>query len=295
MTLDQRARAASEGLRTSVSGHPLLTMNPAPVGPGLLVRIASFAGAFAIVAMVGFFMVQTNMFAADQDAPATTTPATVVSTTVPPSTTTTETAELDIPVVPAGDVSETPATPPPDLTPPELVITSPVDGDRLEETAVRFTGLTEPGATVTAGPYAAAVDEDGSWSIVLVLSKGGNRASFTATDPAGNVSEASIVVYYEPPATTTTKPSEWAFTAHATFGECELDPPYDEYYGTAAPGTTILVLSEYGSGSTVANEKGEWWVKVEFPGAPYGKTFAVKVKNETTYEKFTFEFVSLVK
>ncbi len=300
MTLDQRARSATEGLKQQVAEHPLLLMSPAPAAPTLLPRLLSFAGAFAVVVFVGFVVFQTNMFAADEDAPADTTPSTVVSTTSMPPTTTVTATTVDsapaVPVVPGGDAEGTPVAPPADVTPPDLVITSPADGDRLEETAVEFRGITEPGATVTAGPYAATVAEDGSWSIVLVLSKGGNRAAFTATDEAGNVAEASIVVYYDPPeTTTTTKPSEWAFTAHATYGECELEPPYDEYYGTAAPGTTILVISDYGSGSTVVNETGEWWIKVEFPTAPPGKVFLVKVKNETTFEKYTFEFVSLVK
>lgn len=301
MTLDQRARKAAEGLKGSVSGHPLLMMNATPATPALLPRIVSFAGAFAAVIVAGFLMMQTNMFASDETAE-----------TIPPTTTTAATSTT-IPTTPPSTVGLTPVVPPeggggsteseepapevaPDTSAPELVVTSPLDGDRLKETAVAFQGKTEPGAVVMAGPYEATVAEDGTWSIVLILGEGGNRATFTATDAAGNVAEATLVVYYDPPVTTTTTkpPSEWAFTAHATYGECALDPPYDEYYGTAAPGTKILVTSEFGAGSTVANASGEWWVKVEFPSAPYGKVFSVRVKNETTFEKYFFEFVSLV-
>ena len=302
MTLDQRAKQAADGLKSSVSGHPLLMMNAAPARPALLPRMVSFAGAFAAVIVAGFLMMQTNMFASDETAD--TTPPT--STTVATSTTLPETPPSTVavtPVVPSEGGSGSPTEPPetspeivPDTSAPDLVVTSPLDGDRLKETAVAFQGKTEPGAVVMAGPYEATVAEDGTWSIVLILGEGGNRATFTATDAAGNVTEATLVVYYDPPATTTTTkpPSEWAFTAHATYGECALDPPYDEYYGTAAPGTKILITSEFGSGSTVANASGEWWVKVEFKTAPYGKVFSVRVKNETTYEKYYFEFVSLV-
>ncbi|MDH5372283.1 MAG: hypothetical protein OEX97_05000 [Acidimicrobiia bacterium] len=296
MNLDQRARQAAEGIKSNVSGHPLLMMNATPAQVPLVSRMLSFAGAFALVAIVGFMMVQTNMFASDSDETAETAPPTTVIVT-----TTTAPIETIAPAVPSEGGSEAPAEPigedpvvePVDSIAPDLVITAPIDGDRLKETAVVFAGTTEPGATVMAGPYQATVTDDGSWSIVLILGEGGNRARFTATDEAGNVSEASIVVYYDPPVTTTKPTSEWGYTAHATYGECALAPPYDEYYGTAAPGTTILVLSDYGSGSTVADGDGNWWVRVEFPTAPTGKAFVVKVKNETTYEKFTFEFVSL--
>lgn len=302
MTLDQRAKQAADGLKNSVSGHPLLMMSPAPAKPALLPRIMSFAGAFVVVIVAGFLMMQTNMFASDETAdtmpPTSTTP--ITSTTLPDTPPSTATITPIVPSEGGGGSPTEPAEPTPEVVPdtsaPELVVTSPLDGDRLKETAVAFQGRTEPGAVVMAGPYEAAVAEDGTWSIVLILGEGGNRATITATDAAGNVAEASLVVYYDPPATTTTTkpPSEWSFTSQAKYGECALDPPYDEYYGTAAPGTKILITSEFGSGSTVANASGEWWAKVEFPTAPYGKVFSVRVKNETTYEKYFFEFVSLV-
>ena len=301
MTLDQRARQAAEGLQSTVSGHPLLLMNPSPAKPPILARTLSFVGAFAVVIFVGFMALQAGMFAADDDETAETTPttSTVVTTTTVAATTPTTIAG-EVPSVPSEGGSPQPGGPGPvpepvDLDPPELVITSPLDGDRLKETAVTFAGKTEPGSTVVAGPYQASVADDGSWSIVLMLSEGGNRASFTATDAAGNTAEASIVVYYDPPEVKPKPPAgEWAFTAQAKYGECALDPPFDEYYGTAAPGTKILIISDFGSGSTVANTAGEWWVRVEFPTAPYGKVFVVKAKNESTFEKVAFEFVSLV-
>ncbi len=94
--------------------------------------------------------------------------------------------------------------------------------------------------------------------------------------------------------TPTTKPSELApFKAFFTWGECSIDPPYDEYYGKGEPGSTITVTSPYGGGSTVVKESGEWYVKVVFPEAPVGKTFAVKIVD--SYErKAVFEFTSRV-
>jgi hypothetical protein len=137
----------------------------------------------------------------------------------------------------------------------------------------------------------ADVDRNGNWSIVLVVAKGANRARFTATDAAGNQTTAQIVVYFEP--ATDEPPPEVRFTAHATFGSCDLDPPYDVYYGTAQPGSRIFVTSPYGEGTTRANDKGEWEIQVFFPEAPYGEVFAVKVRDEFDHRK-TFEFVSWV-
>jgi hypothetical protein len=297
MTLDQRARQAVEGLTESVSGHPLLLMRPAGRA-AVLPRVLSFAGAMAVVFVLGMAMMQVGLFASDEDPSVITEPppttATTTTTTVPDTTEPPVQGPEGAAPVPATVPVET--TPQPDTTPPELVVTSPLDGDHVEEKTIRFEGTTEPGAVVMAGPYEAEVDDAGVWWIVLVLDEGGNRATFTATDPAGNTAEASIVIHYDAPTTTTTKPEEpkstVEFIAHAVYGSCESDPPYDVYYGTADPGTKILVSSEYGSGSTVANGEGHWEVRVEFPDAPKGKTFLVKVKNETTYEKFTFEFTS---
>ena len=163
---------------------------------------------------------------------------------------------------------------------------------------IRFEGTTEPGATVAAGRYIADVDGAGNWSIVLVLSPGANGAGFTATDPAGNASSARITVYFDPPpppeddgGDKEPKPPKVEFTAHAEYGSCELSPPYDVYWGTASPGSKLSIISEYGSGTVRANEKGDWEIKVFFPEAPKGKVFVVKAKDELGHKK-TFEFVS---
>jgi hypothetical protein len=98
----------------------------------------------------------------------------------------------------------TAAVVPPDTTPPDLAISSPKDEARLDERVVTFRGTTEPGARVTSGSFEANVDEGGNWTLALVLTEGGNRAFFRATDEAGNDTTDQITVYYVPPETTTT-------------------------------------------------------------------------------------------
>ncbi len=123
------------------------------------------------------------------------------------------------------------AAPARDTSPPALRVTSPKDGSTVDDRIVTFSGTTEPGAAVTSGPYEAAVDDDGSWSIRLVLSPGPNGALFTATDDAGNIATVRMVVTYDPPAptttaapTTTTQPPPAATTTTAGSTEQKWSP-----------------------------------------------------------------------
>ncbi|MDA2978178.1 MAG: hypothetical protein O3B42_00145 [Actinomycetota bacterium] len=116
--------------------------------------------------------------------------------------------------------SVTVATVPSDTTPPDLHITSPSDGATVNDRVVTFEGTSEPGAEVSSGPYAAHIDENGNWSIKLVVSSEGSNARITAIDQAGNSVTESITVTYEAPAplstTTTTSPSSPPTTSAAT-------------------------------------------------------------------------------
>ena len=97
-------------------------------------------------------------------------------------------------------------------------------------------------------------------------------------------------MYYEPKKDQP-PPSEWEFTAAATFGSCELDPPYDIYYGTGEPGTKITITSKYGGGTATVDAAGDWEKKVIFAEAPYDEPFPVTVKDKYGSKK-KFEFVA---
>lgn len=83
---------------------------------------------------------------------------------------------------------------PPDTTPPHLEVTYPTHGAIVTEEVIRFRGLTEPGAQVSSGRYAADVNADGTGSLVLVLAPGDNGGVFTASDAAGNETTVRMVV-----------------------------------------------------------------------------------------------------
>ena len=302
-TLDARARSAAHAIHAGVA-----EFTPAASFDVVVVRQqrwrtlrAGFAGAAAALAIV----VAGIAVAPSPTPEVADTPTTIVEPTVPQPA-----PEVIVPVVP--DTTEAPettttvvttttsapvtTTTEADTTPPHLEITAPKNDERFEVDVIEFRGITEPGATVFAGQYEADVDDGGNWAIVLVLSPGANGARFVATDAAGNQAEARVTVHYDVPTTTTTTKApkeEIKFTANSVYGSCEETPPFDVYWGTAPPGTPIYIESAYGSGSTQANSKGDWEVKVYFPEAPAEKVFTVKVKDDKG-QKFYFEFIHYV-
>lgn len=134
-------------------------------------------------------------------APESSTTTTEAPTTTVAPTSSSSTAAEDSTTTEAPTTTQAPTR---DTTPPALRVTSPDDGAILDERAVTFRGTTEPGARVTSGPFEADVDDDGSWSLLLVLAPGPNGALFTAADDAGNTTTVRIEVSYEAPVSTTT-------------------------------------------------------------------------------------------
>jgi hypothetical protein len=284
LDLDNRGRRAAENLRSLIEEAPLA---PSPLrsrAPRRFHLRPALVGAALVLAATAATALVINSIPAPVSS--TTTVTAVVDTTSAPTVTTAA----------AATVTTGPAA---DVTPPGLTITYPSGGAVLHEKMVAFTGLTEPGARVLAGRYEADVAADGSWRLLLVLSEGSNRVRFVARDSAGNQSEASVTVVFVPPTTTTSPASTTTtekalaeFTAHATFGTCPEQPPYDIYYGVGEPGSKVTVHSEYGGGSTVVGPQGEWEIQVFFPEAPLGEPILVKVFDQYGRQK-SFEFTAV--
>ncbi|MBT8213030.1 MAG: hypothetical protein KJN71_07775, partial [Acidimicrobiia bacterium] len=178
-----------------------------------------------------------------------------------------------------------------DTTPPELVITSPEDGAVFDTKTITFSGETEPGSTVMAAGYEADVDAAGNWSIKLILSPGGNTATFYAYDTAGNKAIASVKVTYEAPEEDKPKdetPTDVAFTANQVHGSCSATFAYDVFHGTADPGSVVVIWSANGAGETVADSKGFWEKKVKFPEASPNEPFIVVVESGDNRAEFDF-------
>lgn len=153
----------------------------------------------------------------------------------------------------------------------------------------KFYGTGEPGTRVVVvseyGSAETTVERNGEWlaklhfndslpentRIKVVVEGDGGRAEFGFF---WIVKEADFV----------------EFSANQKYGSCGEALPYDKFFGTAAPGATIWVESPYGSGTTVAGENGEWFLRVDFPEAPVGDPFTVVVESSDG-GRATFTFV----
>lgn len=80
------------------------------------------------------------------------------------------------------------------------------------------------------------------------------------------------------------------FSANQQYGVCSEEVPYDVFWGTAQPGSTVWVESPYGGSEVSVNGEGHWEVVVEFPNAPVGEPFQVVVSSSAGGSKtFTFK------
>jgi hypothetical protein len=87
-----------------------------------------------------------------------------------------------------------------DDEPPKITITSPKNNGTVNRTAVEIKGKTQARTTLLArneangSTIAGTAESDGTFTLSLALSSGVNKVTITGTDPAGNVSEASLNV-----------------------------------------------------------------------------------------------------
>lgn len=177
----------------------------------------------------------------------------------------------------------------PKAEPPELAILYPENGAKVDDEKMVFEGKATPGARVFAGKWEADVNDDGGWRIVLLLEPGTQTATFRA-ESDGGVAEAAVTVTRLLPDKPNEEPSEYELVAHQVYGVCDAEVPYDVFWGETAPNAHVLVWSEYGSAETYANSDGQFELRVEFPNAPYGQAFQVKVKS--IEQKVYFGFTS---
>jgi hypothetical protein len=153
---------------------------------------------------------------------------------------------------------------------------------KVDDGEIKVKGVISTRATVTVNGRKATVNEDLSWYVYIGLEPGWNRIVAKAVNDFGEAKD--VVEIFRVTKETVD------FTANQVYGSCGEEVPYDVFHGTATPGTVIHVLSEYGSGDTVADGSGHWEIKVYFPEAPFNKEFQVKVKASTGEYKY-FGFV----
>ncbi len=84
------------------------------------------------------------------------------------------------------------------------------------------------------------------------------------------------------------EPASVSFTANQQFGSCGEELPYDVFWGTANPGSTVYIASDFGSGTTTANASGHWEIRVDFPNAPFNDAFNVVAEADGGRKVFSF-------
>ncbi|MDH3398403.1 MAG: hypothetical protein OEM81_11320 [Acidimicrobiia bacterium] len=191
---------------------------------------------------------------------------------------------LDKPEQPVDEPKkEEPVEEPTDTTPPKLAVTSPTEGAHFGEKTLKYAGVTEPGARVFAGEWEADVFDSGEWHIVLVLSPGKNVTTFTAKDKAGNKASATVTAYLDG-----SDVGETEFTAHQKYGTSS--EPWEKFYGTAAPGTKIVLMATPWK-ATMVTEGPEWLLKLHFEGLKEPTTVPIVLETSTGRRmEFTFTY-----
>jgi hypothetical protein len=156
----------------------------------------------------------------------------------------------------------------------------------------RYNGTAQPGSVVTAtSPYGTnttTVGENGNWTLRIDMHDvpAGTTFQIKLTNTASDAIKKFTVE-------TPTAPTTVEFTANAALTTSSSTPPFNEYWGTAQPGTVIVISSPYGGAERVAGEAGGWDARIEFPGAPIGETFVVKVKSVATGQVKEFSFTAV--
>ncbi len=113
-----------------------------------------------------------------------------------------------------GEITPTPTpTPTPTLTPeptptptptptpkPEffLTVTQPADDSIINADKVEVMGRTTPGAVVSVNGELAEVDEEGNFTMMVVLEEGPNIIEVLASDLEGNEDSRTLVIIYVP-------------------------------------------------------------------------------------------------
>lgn len=273
MTLDTRAAHAARALRESVA-----QATPVPVGAVVRRHRASLAGLVAGTAAIAALTI-------------------AVATAIPKSVddVTPDLADTSR-ILPTENTL--PVKPEPDPGGSPIAVIDPAFPGPFTESVSQFNTTSAELLAYTqfygSGPVGAVVEATSDYgsASTVVGPTGGFKLKVWFTDAPHNL-EFPVVVTIG--AETHTFGFTWlrdpaltSITAHKSLGGSTASSPYDIYYGTAPPGTTVSATSAYGSGSTTANDKGEWSLKVFFSGAPSGKSFTVTVNIAGTTFPFSF-------
>ncbi len=107
------------------------------------------------------------------------------------------------PTTPPTPEEVTPPPPAEEITPsptPEffLTVTQPADNSIIDADKVEVMGCTSPRAVVSVNGELAEVDEEGNFTMMVVLEEGPNIIEVIASDLEGNQESCVLVIIYVP-------------------------------------------------------------------------------------------------
>jgi hypothetical protein len=159
-----------------------------------------------------------------------------------------------------------------------------VDGEPVVN---HYYGTAKPNAEVWVGSdYGSGqttANDDGKWELRVEFPKAPCNEPFRVAAESGDArKEFKMKRVCE---------RDHVFAANQRYGSCGEAVPYDVFWGTGIPGTTINVRSDFGGGTTAVNEQGKWELEVKFPDAPPHQTFKVLLTDGEGGEA-VFEFTN---
>ena len=150
-----------------------------------------------------------------------------------------------------------------------------------------FYGTGAAGSIVQAqsefGSAEAVVSSKGQWEMRLEMYEvpSGSDVGVRLTNSASE--SVFEFVLHQP----VSEPVAIDFIANAALTESDSNPPFNEYWGKSTTGAVITISSPYGAAEVTADADGKWAARLEFPNAPVGETFIVRVtssKGSAVYE-----------
>ena len=144
-----------------------------------------------------------------------------------------------------------------------------------------YWGTAKPGAEVHIGSEygrgTTAANDDGKWEIRVEFPTAPCNEPFRVAAESGDHRKEFKM-------TRACRVHE--FTAHQRYEVVDGWPVVNYYWGTAKPGAEVHIGSEYGRGTTAANDDGKWEIRVEFPTAPCNEPFRVAAESGDHRKEF---------
>jgi Glucodextranase, domain B len=155
-----------------------------------------------------------------------------------------------------------------------------------------FYGKGTPGTTVWVGSeYGEArteINKDGAWEVKVWFEGAPVGEEFRVVVESSR--DDRVVFGF----TLKEREQEKEFTANQKYGVSDDAEVWDIFWGTATPGATVWIVSDFGSKELMTDETGNWEGKVYFTEAPVGEPFEVVIESSDGGRKvFTFVWLGI--